>query len=80
MIMSHSVENYWRLQDFDVRNASLHQKHKHEQTVYVREMERSNGQFTHGYNIFILTKNLYGNPSGTYYYVEGLLVFLSQQQ
>lgn len=42
----------------------------------MRETTRADGSFKNGNTIGVLRLNLYGNPSGTYYYVDGLLEFL----
>lgn len=39
-------------------------------------MPRADGTFKHGGTVGILRLNLFGNPSGTFYYIEGLMAFL----
>lgn len=39
-------------------------------------MARADETYKHGKTVGMLKKNLYGNPSGTYYYIEGLMDFL----
>lgn len=40
-------------------------------------MARADGSYKDGGTIGILKRNLYGNPSGTYYHIEGLMNFLA---
>lgn len=38
------------------------------------------GSYTHGNQIVTLNLNVYGSPSDTYYYFDGLLQFLHQKE
>lgn len=76
MVIAHSVEHGWRLEHLDVRSAFLHEEYRYGKPVYVREMPRADGSYKHGGTIGLLRLNLYGNPSGTFYYIEGLMAFL----
>lgn len=78
MVISHNVENGWVLEHLDVKSAFLHEKYRYRKPVWVREMARADGSYKHGRTIGLLKLNLYGNPSGTYYYVDGLLEYLRQ--
>lgn len=46
------------------------------QPVYIRETALENATSKHGKTIGVLRLNIYGNPSGTYYYIDGLLLIL----
>lgn len=48
--------------------------------MYIRETPRANGICKHGNTVGKLELSLYGNPSGTYYYVQGLFEFLRKHK
>lgn len=54
----------------------MHEKHKFHLPVYIKEMPRADGSYKHGITIGKLQLHLYRNPSGTFYYIKGLLEFL----
>lgn len=76
MVICHNFQHGWWLEHFDVKSAFLHEKYRYHKPVYIREMARADGSYKHGNTVGILRLNLYGNPSGTYYYIDGLLEFL----
>lgn len=76
MVIAHSVENGWTLEHVDVRSAFLHEEYKYVKPVCIKEMPRADGTFKHGGTVGFLRLNLYGNPSGTFYYIKGLMAFL----
>lgn len=78
MVISHGVEIGWILENFEIRSALLHELYKYGKTVYISEMVRAGGWYKYGNKIGILVKNQYGNPSGTFYYVECLLTYLQK--
>lgn len=78
MILTHNVEHGWHLEHLDVKSAFLHEKYRYGKPVYLREMARTDGTYKHGNTIGILRLNIYGNPSRTYYYIEGLLDYLKK--
>lgn len=80
MVISHSVEQGWQLEHLDVRSAFLHEEYKYGKPVYIRETPRAGGTYKHGETIGILRLNLYGSPSGTFFYIEGLMKFLGTLQ
>lgn len=41
-------------------------------------MARADGSYIHGKIVIILMLNLYGNPSSTFYYIEGLITYLDE--
>lgn len=76
MVNSHNAENCWILEHFDIRSAFLHERHKYHHPLYIREPARADGTYKHEKTIVIMQLNLYGNPSGTFYYVDGLIEYL----
>lgn len=46
--------------------------------MYIHESAPTDGAYRHGRTTRILELNLYGNPSGTYYYLEGLFAYMKQ--
>lgn len=70
MVLTHSVQQGWELKRMDIHNAFINERHKSSEPVYIREPPRAGGPLKHGGTTFILEFNLYGNPSGTYYYLE----------
>lgn len=76
MVASHSVKEGWHVGHFDMTSAFLHEEYKYPKPVYIREMAREDGFYKHGNTVGVLMLNLYGNPSGIYYYVDGLPAFL----
>lgn len=76
MVISHNVHYGWILEHFDVRRAFLYERYELRAPVYICEEPRADGSYKHGNTVGLLIKNLYGNPSGTFYYVEGILEFL----
>lgn len=73
MIISYSVGQRRTLEHLDVRSAFLHEDYTYEKPVYIREAARADGTFKNGKMVGIPVRNLYGNPSGMYYYVQFLL-------
>lgn len=61
------------LEHLDVRSAFLHEDYLYEKPVYIREAAKADGTYKHGRTIGFLIRNLYENPSFTYYFVHGLL-------
>lgn len=48
--------------------------------VFIKEMARADGSFKHGNTVEIPRLSFYGNPSGTLYYIDGLLEFLQSKR
>ena len=61
---------------FDIQSAYIHEPYKFDKPVYIRQHPRFDGELKHNCRGGILTKNLYGNPSGGYYYLEGARNYL----
>lgn len=80
MVLAHSVEYGWRLEHLDAKSALLLAKYRFGKPVYLREISRADQTYKHGKTIWVLKLNLYGNPSGIYYYMEGLLEYLKKIQ
>lgn len=76
MFVVHSVEKGWPMERFDIHSAFLHENYGYKKQVLIREMAKANGTFKHGKKVGILVKNQYGNPSGTFYYIVGLMEYL----
>lgn len=56
----------------------MHELYKFEKPMFIQKMARADGCYKHGKSVGRLVKNQYGNPLGTYSYVQGLLDFLQQ--
>lgn len=54
----------------------INEKYKYDRKVYIREQARADGTYRHGNTTGILELNLYGNPSGTYYYLDEVLHYI----
>lgn len=76
MILSHCFDHGWVLEHLDVKSTFLHEEYKYKNQVFIREPQRADGTYKHGNTIEVLRQNLYGNPSGSFYYMEGLIKFL----
>lgn len=76
MVIAHVVKNGWTLEHMDIHSAFINEKYKYTKPVYIREPARADGSFKYGKTTGILELNLYGNPSGTYYYLDGLLIYI----
>lgn len=68
------------MEHIDIKGAFLHDIYGYHNPVYIKEMARVDGSYKHGGTINILQRNLYGNLSSKYYYIEGLMLFLSPIQ
>lgn len=78
MVLAHNVAHQWNLEHLDVKIAFLHEKYKYVKPVYLKEEATADGFYKHGNIVGILHLNLYGNPSGTFYYMEGLFDYLKK--
>lgn len=78
MVIGYSVDKGWTLEHIDVKSALLHEDYMYHKPVNMREDAREDGPYNHGKTIGILIWSLYGNTSGTYYYVKGLLKHLRE--
>lgn len=67
------------LEHFDITSAFLHEAFGYSNTVYVREMRRSNGTFHHGNTVGILNGNMYGGRSDGNYFMKGLISWLQHK-
>lgn len=76
MVISHNVEHGWILDHLDVKSGFLHETYRYSNPDYVRELVMANGSYKHGNTVGVLHLNLYGNLSGTFYYMEGLFAHL----
>lgn len=77
MVVNHNAENGWIIERaLQYKNAFLHEDFKSGKPVYIRKTAREDGSYTQGKTRVVLRLKLYGNPSVTYYYVDGLLEFL----
>lgn len=77
MVIAYKIENGWTLMVLNVKNAIFHETYKYPSPLFIREAPRDDGTYKHGWTIGFLILNLYGNRSGTYYYVEGPLDYFS---
>lgn len=59
-----------------ITSAYIHEKYQHSKPVYVKQHPRFNGKLKHMGSGGLLVKNLYGTPSGGYYYVKGAQQYL----
>lgn len=73
MVVSYSVDKGWTLEHIDMKSAFLYGEYKYSKPVIIREAARSDGTYKYGNTVGVLMRNLFGNPSVTYYYVQGLL-------
>lgn len=80
MIISYSADRGWKLEHLDVKSAFLHEDYGYHKPVYIKEPARADGRYKHGRTVGILIRNLCGNPSGKFYYVQGLLDHLRKMQ
>lgn len=76
MVVRYTVDKGWHIDHIDVKSAFLHGDYLYNKSVYIREVARSDRTYKHGKTVRILILNLYGNPTGTYYYVKCLLKHL----
>lgn len=76
MVISYSVDRGWKLEHLDVQSEFLYEDYFYGKPVYIREASRADGTYKNGKTVGMLKRNLYGNPSGTYYYIQGLLKHL----
>lgn len=67
------VDRGWTLEHIDVKRNFLNEEYAYYKPFFIREGARAYGTYRDGKTIGIILRNLYGNPSGTYYYVQGLL-------
>lgn len=79
MVLMHPVQHGWVLEHMDIHSAFINERYKFEQPVYTKEPPRADGSYKHGQKTGILELNLYGNPSGTYYYLEGLFGYMKRR-
>lgn len=56
---------------FEITSAYIHEPYQHTKPVYVKQLSRFNGKLKHPGRGGQFIKNLYGNPSGGYYYLVG---------
>lgn len=70
----------WTLEHFDITSAFLHERYKFHKPVYIKETASVDGTYKHVNTIVKLVLNLYGNPSATFYYLEGLFKFLRNRK
>lgn len=75
MVVADNVEHGWQIKHFKIHRAFLHEKYGYQKPVYIREMAWENEEHKHGNTVVILVKKHYGDPSGTYYYIEGFLSY-----
>lgn len=61
---------------FDIKTAFIHENYKHKNLVYVRQHARFDGSYSHPGKGGQLIKNLYGTPSGGFYYLTATQNFL----
>ena len=65
---------------FDIKSAFTHETYKYDADVYVKQHPRFDGSYKHGGKGGKLIINLYGSPSGGYYYLQGAQVLLQQHK
>ena len=56
---------------FDITMAFPHERYEHDQDIYVKQMQRFDKSFKHPHKTGKLELNVYGTPSGGYYYLKG---------
>ena len=61
---------------FDIQSAYIHEPYKFEEPVHIRQHSRFDGTLKHNCRGGVLMKNLYGSPSGGYYYLGGTRRYL----
>lgn len=71
LLLSLKAALNFQVDHFDISSAYLHEKCRYILPVYVKQHPRFNSTLKHPGRGGILIKNLYGNPSGGYYYLTG---------
>ena len=61
---------------FHIKSAYIHEPFNHKMPVFVKQHPRFDGSFKYNGKGGQLIKNLYGTPSGGYYYLEGMQKYL----
>lgn len=62
----------------DVKNVYVHEKLMYTKPLYMREMSRSEGIFTHGRTVGRLRKNLWGGDYTGFYFFDPLFSYLTE--
>ena len=65
---------------FDIKSAFTHETYKYDADVYVKQHSRFDGPCKHGRKGGKLIRNLYGSPSGGYYYLQGAQMLLQRHK
>ena len=76
MVIIHSVNYRWKLEHFDIKSSFLQEKIRFAQPVYLKEMTRADVTYKHGKTVGRLIQNIYGTPSRSYYYLDGMFTYL----
>lgn len=77
-IIAFAAATGYPLQHFDITSAYLHENSSASTTVYVKQLPKFDGSYSHPSTFGILKKNLYGGKSAGYIYCQGLKSFLLQ--
>lgn len=79
MVISHEDKHGWIVEHMDIYRAFLNEKFKYFKPIFIKEPPRKIGKFKHGGTVGILELNFYGNTSGTYYHLNGLLGYMHKE-
>eukprot|EP00737_Agarophyton_chilense_P001219 gb/GEZJ01001361.1/.p1 GENE.gb/GEZJ01001361.1/~~gb/GEZJ01001361.1/.p1 ORF type:complete len:266 (-),score=12.80 gb/GEZJ01001361.1/:823-1620(-) len=78
MLIALHARHQMPLEHFDIRSAYLHENYEHDRPIYVTQMPRFDGTYTHQSKNCQLIGNSYSSSPAAYYYNHGLKTFLTQ--
>lgn len=76
LLLAYAAASNLVLDQFDIVSAYTHEPYSHDKPVYIKQPKQFDGTLRHPDKNGILRKNLYGTPSGGYYYLDGAITYL----
>lgn len=76
LLISIAADRQWPVEHMDMKSAYIHTLFQYIKSVHVREPSRSKGHYKHGKTTGRLMRNIYGDKSCAFYFLEEVIGLL----